>query len=88
MEFDIYTRIGLLVAGLLLILFVNVDFTYLVSKLVFWKKSPVVNSDKDFMIIVNLWHQLKSMCDKNNYVEASNKLNEVFPLLNKDGNNE
>jgi hypothetical protein len=88
MELEIYTRMGLLLAGLLLILFVNVDFTYLVSKLVFWKKSPVLNNDKDFMTIVNLWYQLKSMCDKNNYVEASNKLNEVFPLLNKGHENE
>lgn len=87
MDFDIYTRMALLVAGLLLILLVNVDMTYVISKLIFWKKSPQT-SDKDFLTIINLWYQLKNMCDKNEYLEASEKLNEVFPLLNKAQNNE
>lgn len=87
MDFDIYTRMALLAAGLLLILLVNVDMTYIISKLIFWKKSSQA-SDKDFLTIINLWYQLKNMCDKNEYLEASEKLNEVFPLLNKAQNNE
>lgn len=85
MELDLYTRIGLVTAGLLVILFMNLDITYVLSKLLFWKKDNdvvVSTSEKDFLTMVNLWYKLKDMCNKNNFDEASAKLDEVFPLLN------
>lgn len=84
MELDFYTRIGLVVAGLLVILAVNVDITYLLSRMLFWKNSPnsTTTSEKDFLTMVNLWYKLKDMCVKNDYTDASKKLDEVFPLLN------
>lgn len=84
MEIDLSTRIGLGVAGLLVILLMNTDITYLVSKLVFWKNSnTTTTSEKDFLTMINLWYKLKAACEKNNFIEASDKLDEVFPLLNR-----
>lgn len=83
MELDLYTRIGLALAGLLVIVAMNMDITYLLSKLLFWKNSTkITTSEKDFLTMVNLWYKLKDMCNKNNFDEASAKLDEVFPLLN------
>lgn len=81
MELDMYTRIGLVLAGVLLITLMNVDITYLLSKLIFWK-SKSSTSEKDFLNMINLWYKLKEACTRNNFDEASNKLDEVFPLLN------
>jgi hypothetical protein len=86
MELDMLTRIGLIIAGLLLILFVNVDFTYVLSKLIFWNKKS--STETDFLKMVNLWYQLKNMCENNKFDKASKKLDEVFPLLNNGDENE
>jgi hypothetical protein len=86
MELDTLTRIGLIIAGLLLILFVNVDFTYVLSKLIFWNKKG--STETDFLKMVNLWYQLKNMCENNKFDKASKKLDEVFPLLNNGDENE
>jgi hypothetical protein len=86
MELDTLTRIGLIIAGLLLILFVNVDFTYVLSKLIFWNKKS--STETDFLKMVNLWYQLKNMCENNKFDKASKKLDEVFPLLNNGDENE
>lgn len=80
----IYGSIGL---GVLLLLTNFIDFTYIVSKLFFKESSPNTNLDtsnkqKDFLEIVGLWYQLKEKCDKFNLEIASQKLDEVFPLLN------
>ena len=83
MEIDLSTRIGLGIAGLLVILLMNTDVTYLVSKLVFWKNSNTATSEKEFLTMINLWYKLKASCEKNNFIEASDKLDEVFPLLNR-----
>jgi hypothetical protein len=85
MELDTYTRIGLLVTGLLLLLAINLDWTYWISKLIFWKKNTIVTtSEKDFLTMINLWYKLKEMCVNNGFTSASKKLDEVFPLLNND----
>ena len=81
MELDLYTRIGLIIAGVLLVVFVNLDFTYIISKLVF-RKSYDSFSEKDFLTMVNLWYKLKNMCIAGGFDGASKKLDEVFPLLN------
>lgn len=83
MEIDLSTRIGLGIAGLLVILLMNTDVTYLISKLVFWKNSNTATSEKEFLTMINLWYKLKASCEKNNFIEASDKLDEVFPLLNR-----
>lgn len=85
MELDFYTRAILISVGLLVILAMNVDFTYLLSKLIFWKNNTVINtSEKEFLTMINLWYKLKEISIKNNFIEASKKLDEVFPLLNND----
>lgn len=86
METETLIRIGLVVTGLLVLVFMNVDFSYLMSKLVF--KKTTVDEEKDFLTMVNLWYKLKTMCDKNNVEKASKKLDEVFPLLNDGETNE
>lgn len=87
MELDMITRIGLVLAGLLILVFLNTDFTYVLSKLIFWSKKSS-NGEADFLKMVNLWYQLKNMCEKNKFEKASKKLDEVFPLLNNGDENE
>lgn len=79
----IYGSIGL---GVLILLTNFIDFSYIISKL-FFKESAnpilsVTNKQKDFLEIVSLWYQLKERCDKFELNVASEKLDEVFPLLN------
>lgn len=76
----IYGSIGL---GLLMLLSNFVDMSYLVSKLFFNSNTnKEINKQKDFLTIVSLWYQLKESCDKFKLDIASEKLDEVFPLLN------
>lgn len=79
----IYGFVGL---GVLLLLSNFVDASYILSKLFFRKKEIVVvtnDNQKDFLEIVGLWYQLKSRCDQFNLKVASEKLDDVFPLLNE-----
>ena len=41
------------------------------------------DNEEGFLEIVSLWYQLKTKCDTYNLKVASDKLDEVFPLLNK-----
>lgn len=78
----IYGSIGL---GVLLLLSNYVDIPYLVSKLLFSntnKNNDQNDKQQDFLEIIGLWYQLKERCDKFNLHIASEKLDEVFPLLN------
>lgn len=77
-------RIIAISLGGLLVLSSLVDFQWLVSKLLFRKSTTVstVNKEKDFLDIVSLWYQLKHKCDQFKLTVASDKLDEVFPLLN------
>jgi hypothetical protein len=81
----VYGSVGL---GVLLLVSNFVDFSYLLSKVLFRTKTVKVNvvqqtnQEQDFLQIVSLWYQLKDKCDKFNLHVASEKLNEVFPLLN------
>jgi hypothetical protein len=79
----IYGFVGL---GVLLLLSNFVDASYILSKLFFRKKEVVVvtnDNQKDFLEIVGLWYQLKNRCDQFNLKVASEKLDDVFPLLNE-----
>lgn len=77
-------RIIAIVLGSLLVLSSLVDFQWLVSKILFRKSTVIttVNKEKDFLDIVSLWYQLKHKCDQFKLTVASDKLDEVFPLLN------
>lgn len=78
----IYGSIGL---GILILLTNFFDFSYLVSKLFFKDNEavkPTTDKQKDFLEIISLWYQLKDRCDKFDLRVASQKLDEVFPLLN------
>jgi acid phosphatase class B len=83
-----YTRIGLVLAGVLVIVMMNVDITYLLSRILFWNNKSSTTSEKDFLTMINLWYKLKESCVKNNFDTASDKLDEVFPLLNNRSTNE
>jgi hypothetical protein len=57
------------------------------SKLFFKNNNTVPNQNssdkqKEFLEIVSLWYQLKAKCDNFHLDVASQKLDEVFPLLN------
>lgn len=89
MELDMYTRIGLVLAGLLLIVFLNVDLVSLLTKMLFWKTNKEdAPNEKEFLNMINLWYKLKEACVHNQFVDASKKLDEVFPLLNDRSNDE
>lgn len=80
----IYGSIGL---GVLILLSNFIDFPYLISKLFFSNNpspKPTVKTSKqeDFLEIVGLWYQLKEKCDAFNLEVASERLDQVFPLLN------
>jgi hypothetical protein len=88
--------IGKIVAGILgtLLLVLNfVDIPGLISKIVLTKKEeeivdkPVAPSTnkterEKFLALVDIWYQFKDMCDEANLVQASDKLDDIFPLLN------
>jgi hypothetical protein len=85
---SLYIKIGLVVLGTLVMLSSLVDVQGLISKIIFKKKSVVENNasstkESDFLEIVSLWYQLKNKCDHFNLKIASDKLDEVFPLLNE-----
>lgn len=86
---DLYLKIGAVVLGSLILLSNFVNFQSLVSKLVFRTKKKTVENvvtisskQEGFLEIVSLWYQLKQKCDEHNLNVASEKLDEVFPLLN------
>jgi hypothetical protein len=90
--FDLETilkGIALLVAvGLL---FSSIDLSYILAKLTVKKDKPViiakpvapsVDQDGQFLKTLELWYMLKKQCDAAKLIEASKKMDEVFPLLN------
>jgi hypothetical protein len=80
-NYIIYGSIGL---GVLILLSNMIDFSYIVSKL-FFNNNPkrnTTNKQQDFLEIVGLWYELKDRCDRFELKVASEKLDEVFPLLN------
>ncbi len=81
---DTNVKILLGVLGLLILLSNLVDFQWLASKLLFKSGNTVVtpeNKEKNFLEIVTLWCQLKHKCEQYKLSVASDKLDEVFPLL-------
>jgi hypothetical protein len=80
--------IWFLVIGVLMLASNLIDVPYLVSRL-FSKAKIKVNTvenekkEEGFLEIVSLWYQLKTKCDRYDLKVASDKLDEVFPLLNQ-----
>lgn len=75
--------IALICLGCIVILSNFIDFQSLVSNLVFRSKNKKIhNQQNNFLEIISLWYQLKNKCDEGKLIVASNKLDEVFPLLN------
>jgi hypothetical protein len=80
---DLYVKIALVSVGLLIVLLNFVDISSIVSKLLFRNKpQQVVKQQEGFLEIVSLWYQLKNKCEQFKLNVASEKLDEVFPLLN------
>lgn len=78
-----YLKIALVALGVVVILSNFIDIQSIVSSLIFKPKSKKEsNKQNDFLEIVGLWYQLKNKCDECKLTVASDKLDEVFPLLN------
>ena len=75
----LYLLIGI---GSLLLVSNFIDFQGLITKLIFGGTKRVVNKESTFLEIITLWYQLKTKCDAISLKAASDKLDEVFPLLN------
>jgi hypothetical protein len=76
-------NIWLLLIGVVILLSNFVDISYLTSKVLSFRKENNSPSRAGFLEIISLWYQLKTKCDEHNLKIASEKLDEVFPLLNK-----
>jgi hypothetical protein len=86
-----FVAVGL--AALILVSNVNVSFvlSYVKNLFKFKNVKTIVdtkNKNTDFLEIVSLWHTLKSKCETYGLNDATEKLNEVFPLLNMEENND
>jgi hypothetical protein len=91
MNIELVLRILAIVVGLLLVASCYwVDFNYLLAKMLL-KKKPVVEKDVEvvvdtgdqFLHIIDLWYKLRAQCVDAKLDSATQKLDEVFPLLNK-----
>lgn len=77
-------KIALLIVAMFILASNFVDIQYLISRLFSRSKVKLVaNKEEGFLEIVSLWYQLKNKCDEHKLTVASEKLDEVFPLLNK-----
>lgn len=77
-------KIALLIVAMFILASNFVDIQYLISRLFSRSKVKLVaNKEEGFLEIVSLWYQLKNKCDEHELTVASEKLDEVFPLLNK-----
>jgi len=83
-----YLIYGLLAVGVLAILSNFFDAKWIIAKLFAKKVKPLAvssdsnNKESNFLHIISLWYQLKEQCDRCKLSIASDKLDEVFPLLN------
>lgn len=78
-------KLILLLLGVFILATNFIDIPYLISKLFSRSKKikTEVSNEEGFLEIVSLWYQLKNRCDQHNLTVASDKLDEVFPLLNQ-----
>jgi hypothetical protein len=77
-------KIALLIVAMFILASNFIDIQYLISRLFSRSKVKLVaNREEGFLEIISLWYQLKNKCDEYDLIVASEKLDEVFPLLNK-----
>ncbi len=88
MDVDTVVRISAIALAGILILSM-IDLSAIKSKIgsyLVWpfpKKEKEVKVEKvSFLEIIDLWHKLKNSCNEYGLKDASEKLDEVFPLLN------
>jgi len=80
---ELYVKYGLIALGCLILFVKLVDIPAVISNLFLGRnKKPTVNKAEGFLEIVGLWYKLKNKCDECHLDVASQKLDEVFPLLN------
>lgn len=60
----------------------SVDFSYLLAKLSVKNGVVVKVDDNQFLKTLELWYLLKKQCNESKLTAASEKMDEVFPLLN------
>lgn len=88
MEPEMLLKTMAVVFGIIVLLVFNfVDLNYLLDKILFKKREPVMTPEKDkndeiFLHIVDLWYQLRESCENQGLNNAVKKIDEVFPLLN------
>lgn len=87
LEFILKAFATVVAIGLLL---TSVDFSYILAKLVV-KNEDInvpnnnivnVNDGSQFIKTLELWYLLKKQCEDTKLIAASKKVDEVFPLLN------
>lgn len=89
---DIDTLFRLLIICIALVLLLpTISIKPIFTKLLSWlpKRKSVtttapISRDVEFLHMVDLWFQLKDKCISNGLDLAVEKLDEAFPLLNKD----
>jgi|TARA_B100001113_G_scaffold349652_1_gene345385 hypothetical protein len=92
MDIETVLRISaIVIAGCILLSTINLlpyfsaVFSWLKKPFVKTVKPVVVTEDEvEFLEIVDLWYKLKDSCDKYGLKAATEKLGEVFPLLNEE----
>lgn len=92
MDIETVLRVSaIVIAGCILLSTINL-LPY-VGSVFSWLKKPfkrtvkpvvVVAEEIQFLEIVDLWYKLKDSCDKYGLKAATEKLGEVFPLLNEE----
>jgi hypothetical protein len=83
----IFRTVAIVIAAALLLS--NFDYSWavnwtknLLKKKDIVKPAPESGKEVDFLDVVETWHTLKSQCKALELKEATEKLDEVFPLLN------
>ena len=88
MDIDILLRFAAVALAAVLLLS-TVDFSFFFNKIVSlfkWPFSPrtkvEVKEEVKFLEVIDLWYKLKYNCEQYGLKDATEKLDEVFPLLN------
>ena len=85
------SSLELVVKGIALIIAIglllsSVDFSYLLAKLSIKSDGSsdeeIITNTDSFLKTLELWYLLKKRCDESKLMLASEKMDEVFPLLN------
>jgi hypothetical protein len=85
MEPEFFLRTVALLVGVLILFFTLTDFNWILDKFLNKENTPASEpskNDKLFLHIIDLWYKLKYNCELYGLKNASEKLDEVFPLLN------